>query len=292
AYEAQARAVTQLGVECIGLAGLAGDVEALLLLAESLDATGLKTDRHDISSQGSYTIALCTVGVLQAILAACVSAGFTDLNWQWAVLAAWHRSDLVAVDALMDKPSIDQQYGSAISTLARLQGGLEAIDSCRALLPTQQAATADSSNGPALSADLARCSEELDRLEQTFRLVQELRPDVGWLVDFSLMGSFDYYTGLMFSAFAPGSGYPLAGGGRYDQTLSQFGAPAPATGFALNLERIVSAILSEGAAVSQSTTGSAPRRIVADPQDPARAFREANEFRTRGQVAAITEEEA
>ena len=50
----------------------------------------------------------------------------------------------------------------------------------------------------------------------------------------------DYYTGLVFEARAPGSGDPLAGGGRYDRLLTILGAtaPIPAVGFSLWLDRI------------------------------------------------------
>ena len=38
------------------------------------------------------------------------------------------------------------------------------------------------------------------------------------------MSSFDYYTGLVFEAYAPGLGSPLGGGGRYDNLLASYGA--------------------------------------------------------------------
>ena len=38
------------------------------------------------------------------------------------------------------------------------------------------------------------------------------------------MSSFDYYTGLVFEAYAPGLGAPLGGGGRYDNLLASYGA--------------------------------------------------------------------
>ena len=69
------------------------------------------------------------------------------------------------------------------------------------------------------------------------------------IVDFSVMRSFDYYTGLVAEAYAPGLGLPLGGGGRYDGVLAAFDAPAPAAGFALGLERVMIALMEQGAAV-------------------------------------------
>ncbi len=67
-------------------------------------------------------------------------------------------------------------------------------------------------------------------------------------VDFSVMRSFDYYTGLVVEAYVPGLGVALGGGGRYDGVLAAFDAPAPAAGFALGIERLSIALLEQGAA--------------------------------------------
>ena len=67
------------------------------------------------------------------------------------------------------------------------------------------------------------------------------------LVDFSVISSFDYYTGIVFKAYAPGLGQSLGSGGRYDTTLEAFGRKEPAAGFALGLERVMQALEAQGA---------------------------------------------
>ena len=42
----------------------------------------------------------------------------------------------------------------------------------------------------------------------------------------------------MFRAYAPGLGFEVASGGRYDHLLARFGRPLPAVGFMLGLDRI------------------------------------------------------
>ncbi len=62
------------------------------------------------------------------------------------------------------------------------------------------------------------------------------------LIDFSVMSSFDYYTGIVFEAYAPGLGSPLGGGGRYDNLLASYGAgKVCAAGFAFYLEQVMAA---------------------------------------------------
>ena len=58
--------------------------------------------------------------------------------------------------------------------------------------------------------------------------------------DFSIMNSFDYYTGLVFKAYAGGLPDPVGSGGRYDSVFSGVFASAadvPAAGFAFSLWR-------------------------------------------------------
>jgi ATP phosphoribosyltransferase regulatory subunit len=58
-------------------------------------------------------------------------------------------------------------------------------------------------------------------------------------VDLSTLRSQTYYTGMVFEAYTSGIGYPIGGGGRYDQLLQHFGVNYAATGFALGVERIL-----------------------------------------------------
>jgi ATP phosphoribosyltransferase regulatory subunit len=276
AFETQARALTHVGVECIGPSSLATDAEILLILAEAIDAAGIK----------DYTIALCTVSFLQAILDACENSATVDNNWRQAVLTAWHKSDLVGIDTLMEDPKIDKRYSQAISALARTQGSAEAIATCRQLILSLK------TNGASGDSDIKRLTAGLDRLEKTFSLIKELRPDVDWLIDFSLMGSFDYYTGLMFAAFAPGAGYTLASGGRYDQTLAQFGAPAPAIGFAIFLERVIATLFKTEQLYPENNTGSQIEQIYIDPETPIEGFRQAQKQRALGRSVVLYETEA
>jgi ATP phosphoribosyltransferase regulatory subunit len=58
----------------------------------------------------------------------------------------------------------------------------------------------------------------------------------------------DYYTGLVFRVFAPGLGFEVGGGGRYDTLLERFGRPLPAVGFMLGLDRVVLLLERQGCA--------------------------------------------
>jgi ATP phosphoribosyltransferase regulatory subunit len=66
-------------------------------------------------------------------------------------------------------------------------------------------------------------------------------------LDLGEVRALDYYTGLVFRIFAPGLGFELGSGGRYDGLLARFGRPLPAVGFMLGLDRIALLLERQGA---------------------------------------------
>jgi ATP phosphoribosyltransferase regulatory subunit len=60
------------------------------------------------------------------------------------------------------------------------------------------------------------------------------------------MPELPYYTGVVFEIVHPALGAPIASGGRYDLLLAAFGAPRPATGFAINVARLHQALFADG----------------------------------------------
>ena len=57
--------------------------------------------------------------------------------------------------------------------------------------------------------------------------------------DLAEVRDLDYYTGVTFEGFAPGIGFSLISGGRYDDLIGHFGPPFPAVGWALTLDRML-----------------------------------------------------
>jgi ATP phosphoribosyltransferase regulatory subunit len=60
--------------------------------------------------------------------------------------------------------------------------------------------------------------------------------------DFGLFQDLGYYTGVIFEAWAPGVGLPVASGGRYDGLPALFEWEAPGIGFAVALDRLRDAL--------------------------------------------------
>jgi ATP phosphoribosyltransferase regulatory subunit len=245
----QARGFTQVGVELVGEGGPAADAEVVSVLVESLAAAGVP----------EFTVAIGTVAVLHAL----VAAADADAEWGRAVLEAAHNRNLVGLDAL-SRTSGSEIVAEALRSVPRTRGGAEAIEACR---------TAARGLG---------CDDALDDLAATWRLLVAAGVSDRVVIDFSVMRSFDYYTGMVLEAFAPGLGLPLGGGGRYDGVLASYDSPLPAAGFALGLERLMIALVEQGVLVS-----AAPLDAVVGGE-PSEAMAAAAGLRAAGKRVALS----
>ena len=256
--QAQARELKQIGAECVGPLGAAADAEVVGLLVQALEIAGVH----------NFTLALATVRPVRALL----EDSGADAWWKACVLRALHTSDLVQLDRLTCENCIEEvareqgissdilnnfefpeKHAQAIRSLARVRGGIEAIDAARKLV------------------EPLRCSAGLDEFEELCEKVQGQLARSGaphspkqnssspeLLIDFSMINNFDYYTGFVFSAFSPRVGCALGGGGRYDGLIGTFGADKPAAGCAFFLELVMEAAAKEAAAKEDGAKEAAP----------------------------------
>jgi ATP phosphoribosyltransferase regulatory subunit len=260
--KAAARQFTQIGVESLGLAGSAADAEVILMAIDALDAAQLN----------SFTIALGTVGVLRELLDACMAQGRLDEQWRTQMLSACHRANVVEIDRLAGDSRVDKDFTEALRSLHRINGKGEAIATCKVLV------------------EPLGCTDGLDQLAATWDIIEGVGATERVNVDFSVISSYDYYTGLVFEAYAPGLGVPLGSGGRYDRMMLGFGRNAPAAGFAFSLEAVMFALMSQGVDSKVATTASATY-IPIDNSNPALAFTKAAELRASGERAILKVEQ-
>ncbi len=224
---ADVRERTQIGIECIGERGFATDAEIIILFAQALQIAGVV----------DFKMSLATVGVLRSLL----KVSLAKPAWCDAVLNAFHDSNFVEIDRLTDPERIlavargeelDDKvmegaaapvFADAIRKLSRIRGAREAIQEVRDLVTP------------------LGCADGLDDFEATYDMLVDAGLESRMLIDFSVMSSFDYYTGIVFEAFSSNLGTPLGSGGRYDNMLANFGADRPAAGFAFYLDEAMEA---------------------------------------------------
>ena len=101
--------------------------------------------------------------------------------------------------------------------------------------------------------ELARNSRSRQAVEQLIELYEALRAyGVEKYVSFDLgmLSKYNYYTGVIFKAYAYGVGDAIVKGGRYDTLLARFGKSAPAIGFVIVIDDLMSALTRQKVEVS------------------------------------------
>lgn len=237
--ENSAREITQIGVECIGDTGFQVDLEIIELLVSSLGLAGV----------GDVSLSLASVGPLRALLD---RSGAND-EWKAQVLNAYHTSDFVELKRLTSDRSdalfenIAPAYADAIYKLSEIRGGKEAIERARGLVSP------------------LGCNVGLDELARIYGKLEADGSCRRVLIDFSVISSFDYYTGIVFEAYSPYLGVPIGSGGRYDNMISAYGKDLPAAGFAFCLEQAMAAITEENergvAEGGEAESDKSPRKL-------------------------------
>lgn len=232
-----ARQFTQLGFELIGLGGVEGDAEMLELVVDALRALDLPAWR-------------IVVGSVRPFMELLGRAGDTALARD--ALDLVHANNFVDLDARLAKSALPEALRHAISELPRLNGDLAVLDRVDELLAAAGIAESQTDDLRALAQHFAGHGAQS-----------------ALSFDFSIMNSFDYYTGLVFKAYASGMADPVGSGGRYDAALEGAfpgAGKVPAAGFAFSLERLEDAYDGSGAAQGAS----ADHAVVRATEEPLR----------------------
>lgn len=200
----------QIGVELVGLDLPEADAEMIAMAVEGCQVVGLPAFQIDVGQ----------VEVVRGLL----NALRPSAELRRPLVSAIRRKDALELDLLLTEVQADPRLLEAIQALPTLYGRREILDqAARLAFP------------PASRAALANLAEVVSILEN-YGLADHV------ILDLAETHDFEYYSGVVFGAFARGLGYQLASGGRYDHLIGQFGYPCPATGFCFDLERVLAAL--------------------------------------------------
>ena len=219
ALRGQPRQFTQLGVELVGGDGASAEAEVVMLLADALARLGVP----------DWYVVCGSVAPLTALLDSCgVGEGFSR-----KVLSLVHSSDLVGLDELLkQRDDLLPAQAEALRRLVRLNGNEHIVDELDELMH---------------EAGVKDAEQVVDGLRKLLDSCAPLVRQGRLRFDFSIINSFDYYTGLVFKAYAEGIAASLASGGHYDAVRENLGLPGvSACGFAMSLERLQEVLGEQG----------------------------------------------
>ncbi|MDR3589002.1 MAG: ATP phosphoribosyltransferase regulatory subunit [Negativicutes bacterium] len=210
----------QAGVELLGAAGPAADAEIVALAVESLLEAGLN----------QFQVGLGQVEFINGVMD---ESEFTPAERQ-RVKTAMVSRDLVGLGEILATSRLGAEAQDLIRQIPLLHGGDKIVSDAYRLVKN----------------DASRAA--LDNLADIRRLLASYGVERYVNFDLGLIRDFDYYTGMVFEAYTPGLGFPLCGGGRYDNMVASFGTDCPATGFALGIERLLIALERQGISLPQA----------------------------------------
>lgn len=238
------RSPIQIGAELYGYAGVDSEIEIVSLMMRTLEKAGLQ----------ELTLDLGHVGLYQALVEATeLSATQRDELYSLVRLRA-----LPELDAWLAQSGLPTEQQAWFRDLPSMAGSVAALEGWLASLQSVSPAV-----GEAL-ANLKSVAEELEALY----------PNIRVHLDLAELRDYNYHTGLVFSAFVPGFGQPVARGGRYDDTGKVFGRARPATGFSCDLKVLANVTKAEWVA---------PKGIRAPVSTDATLRRKVAELRAAGE---------
>ncbi|MBU1036148.1 ATP phosphoribosyltransferase regulatory subunit [bacterium] len=203
----------QAGVELIGVNSKEADAEVIALAVECLKNSGLKKFFIDIGHINFFN------GVMESIK--------VKEERKQEIKKAILNKDFVLLEKILSLEDIKDREKEFILKMPTLRGGEEVLEEAEKMID----------NKLSLSA--------LKEIKEIYNLLRDYGLEEYILIDLGIIRNFDYYTGIIFEGYTDYLGFPVCGGGRYDNLCAKFGKDLPSTGFAIGIERLATILEKE-----------------------------------------------
>ncbi|MBR6172625.1 MAG: ATP phosphoribosyltransferase regulatory subunit [Eubacterium sp.] len=202
--------VTQAGCELINDDSSAADAEVLSCVIDCLKASGLT----------EFQIVIGEVDYFRGMMA---EAGI-GAEEEEEIRDLIQIRNFFGLSEYVTNLEMPEHIREALSGFDRFVGGLE-------ILEIAEGCTEDS-----------RALNAIDRLRKVYSALSFYGYDKYINIDLGMLNGYDYYTGIVFSGYTYGTGAPVVKGGRYNNLMQQFGKDAPAIGFAIDLDSLMTGL--------------------------------------------------
>ncbi len=209
------REFTQAGVEMIGVPEPEADGESIAMAVQALKTAGVEDFRIDI-------------GQVQFFESIIEQIEIPPEDKDSIRLYIKHKN-LVAVEEFLDRKGVNGSLKDLLLSIPVLYGDVGEVLRRAGSFPLNQGA-----------------AKAMSDIERAYRIIKEYGYEKYVSADLGMVKEFSYYTGIIFKGFTRDLGYIICSGGRYDNLQQEFGQKAPATGFAININRVVQALYKQG----------------------------------------------
>ena len=247
-YQGRLKESTQMGVELLGDASVDGDGEIIAMTVELLKAAGLK--EFQIS-----------VGHAQFFRGLAEAAGL-DEEQQQELRELLANKNYFGVEEMVEGMHLNDTLKKLFSLLGSFETQVEELAEAKSL-------ASDYPNILSAITDL----EKLGSFLRIYGIEKYVSFELG------IISNYHYYTGIIFAGYTFGTGEPVVKGGRYDRLLTYFGRKAPAIGFAIVVDQLLSALSRQKITLPSEEKN---QMIVYAESKIAEAVEKAKELRAQG----------
>jgi len=161
----------------------------------------------------------------------------------------------------------------------RLEGKTIGVETCSVRLSVSSVCGSYDILDKALEhVDNPRSIKAVERLKEIYELLKIYGVERYVSFDLAMVSKYHYYTGVIFSAYTYQAGSAIAKGGRYDSLLEKFGKTAPATGFVVIIDDLVTALTRQNRCPALENKN----LLLVYDCDVAAAIKEAKNYREKG----------
>ena len=201
--------ITDCGVELIGIDKKTGDLE---ILATALDA--LEVIKHT-----KFTL---EIGNAQFFKAACKGAKISNEQAQTLATLIDQKS-LIELKQYLNEIQLTSSMREFFLKMVWWNGDVKVLEEAKVF---------------AFNDELVQILNELIELNESLSMLGYQKHIT---FDLGKIGNLNYYTGIIFDAFAQGVGLRVMSGGRYDNLIKKYGVDLPAVGFSIKLDQLMNA---------------------------------------------------
>ncbi len=202
--------VTQMGAELMNDGSVEADGEMIAMAVEALSLAGLKEFQVSIG-QVEYFKGICS----QAGLSEETELELRDLI---------SGKNIFGAEELLTEKGVPDKYKSMILKTSDCFGSVEVLSKAKELDLNERSLNA------------------ISRLEKLYQVLCGYGVEKYVSFDLGMLSKYNYYTGVIFKVYTYGVGDAIAKGGRYDRLLGYFGKEAPAIGFVVAIDDLLSAL--------------------------------------------------
>lgn len=247
-YQGKLREFTQAGIEFLGVNSIEADAEVVAVAIKALLSTGIKEFKVDIGHA--------------RFLSGVIEEASVDSATAKAIYNAIIKKNYVEVNELAENIA-NTNIKNILQELPLLIGGQNVIKKVEPLITNSESTIA------------------INYLKELYSILDDMGYAQYVSFDLGVIGSMDYYTGLIFRGYAKGTGASVLDGGRYDNMVEKFGTSMPAVGFAIKVNELLKTIEN----TKEYNNGYI---VVYSNENRTKAFKLADSLREKGASAELS----